>query len=37
MAVHTPGFMLVVPDLFAAFLEELIYFFLGIHVPRMNV
>jgi len=25
-----------VPDLLAVFLEELICFFLGIHVPRMN-
>ena len=36
VAVDTPGFMLVVPDLLAVFLEELICFFLGIHVPRMN-
>ena len=36
VAVDTPGFMPVVPDLLAVFLEELICFFLGIHVPRMN-
>jgi hypothetical protein len=36
VAVDTPSFMLVVPDLLAVFLEELICFFLGIHVPRMN-